>query len=149
MIFLNLWTLPNLTDHMNSWPRNKIHNASQQCLSQDFFDVETILGWPGRSSEPFVTDREFPAPSSVSYKDAESSISVFLWPLLFVLYLFSWTIVIMVLPVRVNHTERMWPCFFIWWWATHGSLEQHIYGKLGHDLKAGQTIHPLVTASIK
>lgn len=50
VIFLNLWTLPTLTDHINSWPWNKIHNASQKSLSQDLLpDLFLMLGlfWDG------------------------------------------------------------------------------------------------------
>lgn len=121
VILLNLWTPPALTDHINSWPWNKIHNASQKSLSQDLlprslFDVGTILGRSGRSSEPFVTVtgsflqlllvlqrhcRQHPCVCAASSICRVPFRMKSLW------YCLSGWII----------HKRMCGCFFIWWWA--------------------------------
>lgn len=124
-----LWTLPNLTDHINSWPWNKIHNASQKSLSQDLLpDLFLMLGlfWDGlvKALSLLSQLQGVSCTFSLSYKDTACNISVFVWPLLFVMYLFNWTEVIMVLPAWVNHTKKECACVFLYdGWATHTSLE--------------------------
>lgn len=74
---------------------------------RSLFDVGTILGQPGQSSEPFCHSHEgFPAPSPCPTKDFAGKISVCYRPLLFVIYLFNWTEVISLFPSWVNHTQK-------------------------------------------
>lgn len=129
----NLWTVPTLADHINSWPWNKMHNPSQKSLSQDllpdlFLMLGTILGRPGRSAEPFChSHRGFPAPFPRPIKTA-CVISVFVCVVgLFYLsctYSIGLKSSLYCLPGWITHKKkRMCPWFFTWWWATHSSLE--------------------------
>lgn len=119
----------------------------RKTYSRSLFEVATILGWPGRSSEPFChSHRGFPPPSP-----SPTELCMQDWCVKGLISLsctYSTGLKSSVCMARGESCKK--ECVP---GSLHGDEQPTAHwnnsdGKLGHNFKAGQTIHPLVPASI-